>query len=160
MIIHLCPLNLFIKGYGHRSAVVSGNFLGAAWLGARVQSVQADASKSQNGSQRAGEASPMLWLLPGSSLSISACILSSVLFFSFFTWWCLKNSKLNNLSDMFCCGRLFLMNAVVQGCGAWCGYDLWEEEHKNLALCLHKTHVHFRTIIFVFQAKGKAVISN
>lgn len=56
---------------------------------------------------------------------------------------------------MFHCGRMVLINAVVQGCGAWCGFDLWQEEHQSLALCLHKTHIHFKAIIFVFQAKEK-----
>lgn len=81
-------MSLFIKGYGHKSAIISGNFLGTVGLEACVHSLKADASKSQDGSQRAREPSLMLWLLPGNSQSTSAFILCAVLLL--FTLWCFK----------------------------------------------------------------------
>lgn len=89
----LCLLNLLLQVYEHKSAIISGNFLRSAGLGACVQNYKPDANNPQGGSQRAREASLTLRLLPGTSLSTSLC---SVLLFSLYTLWCLKISKPKN----------------------------------------------------------------
>lgn len=152
-------MNLFIKGYDDKSAIISGNFLTTAGLGACVQNCTADANKPQVGSQKAREASFILWLLPDNGLSTSMFILCSVLLFSLFTLWCLKKNqpKPKTLTDNFCYGRMFLINVVVQG--MWRLAWLWPQGGRTGVWTCASTRVHFRTIISVFQTEGKAVTS-
>jgi len=53
-------VNLFIKAYDQKSAIIGGSFMRIAGLGACVQNLKTDANKPQGGSQRAKEASLIL----------------------------------------------------------------------------------------------------
>lgn len=131
-------MNLFIKGYDHKSAIISGNFLTTAGLGACVQNCKADANKPQGGSQRAREASLILWLLPDNGLSTSMFILCSVLLFSSFTLWCLKKTtQAQNLNWQFLLWRNVFDKCsssrdVASGVAMTSG-----RKNMSLDLCLH-----------------------
>lgn len=119
-------MSLFIKGYGHKSAIISGNFLGTVGLEACVHSLKADANKSQN--------LRMVPREPGSLLSCcdycQAIVNPPQHLYCVQSCYCLlcgasKKSKPNNLTDVFHYGRMFLINAVVQG--MWCLVRLWPQ---------------------------------